>query len=318
MGTESTTRFTDSAGVDVIQYAIGVEGIYVTVEDADQNTDSSLVETISVSVSDSETGDSEELTLTETGVDTGVFRNTEGLPSTSSGAASSGNGRLRTAGGNIVTAVYVDDGEADTTSDTATMIERTSSVTSFTDHLGEGLEEYYLGTQLIYVTVEDADENLDPNVVETVSVTVTDDETDDSETLTPLDETGADTGVFRNRVGLASTQELLGTYDNNLLETQPDHIITATYTDDDHPGDTSSATATMRESDQPPDLLVTDITVEDPNPTVGVPVSVTVTVRNQNMGSVTSTLFDIDLYIYTDLSSQPVPGRPGDAKQWVR
>jgi hypothetical protein len=34
------------------------------------------------------------------------------------------------------------------------------------------------------------------------------------------------------------------------------------------------------------------------------------------VGSVTSTLFDIDLYIYTDLSSQPVPGRPGDAKQW--
>ncbi|NIO00033.1 MAG: hypothetical protein GTN93_18695, partial [Anaerolineae bacterium] len=72
----------------------------------------------------------------------------------------------------------------------------------------------------------------------------------------------------------------------------------------------SSATATMRESDQLPDLLVTDITVGDPNPTVGVPVSVIVTVRNQNMGSVTSTLFDIDFYIYTDLSSQPVPGRP--------
>ncbi|NIO00035.1 MAG: hypothetical protein GTN93_18705, partial [Anaerolineae bacterium] len=85
------------------------------------NTDSSLAETISVSVSDSETGDSEELTLTETGVDTGVFRNAEGLPSTSSGAATSGNGRLRTAGGNVITAVYVDDGEADTTSDTATM-----------------------------------------------------------------------------------------------------------------------------------------------------------------------------------------------------
>jgi hypothetical protein len=314
MGTESATRFTDSGGVDAIQYAIGVEGIYVTVEDADQNTDSSLAETISVTVTDSETGDEETLTLTETGVDTGLFRNTEGLPSTSE-AGSSGDGTLNTAGGSIITAVYVDDAEADTTSDTATMIGRTPSTTSFTDHLGEWLQEYYLGTQLIFVTVEDADENINPNVAETVSVTVTDAQTMDSETLT-LYETGADTGVFRNRVGLASTQELSGTPDNNLLETQPDNIITARYTDDDHPGDASSATATMTESDQPPDLLVTDITVEDPNPMVGVPVSVTVTVRNQNEGSVTSTLFDIDLYIYTDSSSQPVPGRPGDAKQW--
>jgi hypothetical protein len=72
----------------------------------------------------------------------------------------------------------------------------------------------------------------------------------------------------------------------------------------------------MVESDQPPDLVVTDITVGDPNPVVGVPVNITVTVRNQNEGSVTSTLFDVDFYIYTDLSSQPVPGRPGDAKQW--
>jgi len=313
MGTESTTRFSDSGGVDVIQYAIGFEGIYVTVEDADQNTDSSLAETISVSVSDP-AGDSEELILTETGVDTGVFRNTAGLSSVS-GSGSSGDGTLNTAGGNMITAVYVDDGEADTTSDTATMIVRTPSTTSFTDHLGEGLGEYYLGTQLIYVTVEDADENLNSSVAETVYVTITDGETNDSETLT-LYETGADTGVFRNGVGLASTQELVGTYDNNLLETQPGHIITASYADDDDPGDTSEAEATMRQSDQPPDLLVTDITVGDPNPTVGVPVSVTVTVRNQNMGSVTSTLFDIDLYIYTDLSSQPVPGRPGDAKQW--
>ncbi|NIO00034.1 MAG: hypothetical protein GTN93_18700, partial [Anaerolineae bacterium] len=80
------------------------------------------------------------------------------------------------------------------------------------------LEEYYLGTQLIYVTVEDADENINSSVRETVSVTVTDDQTDDSETLT-LYETGADSGVFRSLSGLASTQELSGIHDNNLLET---------------------------------------------------------------------------------------------------
>jgi hypothetical protein len=315
MGVQSTTRFTDSGGVDVTQYALGVEGIYVTVEDADENTDSGLAETISVTVSDSETGDSEVLTLTETGADTGVFRNTEGLSSIS-GAGSSGNGTLNTASGSTITAVYVDkDGEADTASDTAVMVMRTPSTTSFTDNVGAQQAEYYLGTQLIYVTVEDADENINSSVRETVSVIVMDEQTGDSETLT-LYETEANSGVFRSSVGLASTRKLVGVPGNNLLETQPDNTITARYTDDDHPGDTSSAQALMRKSDRPPDLVVTNITVEDTNLVVGVPVSITVTVRNQNEGSVTSTLFDIDFYIYTDLSSQPTKGRPGDAKQW--
>jgi hypothetical protein len=313
MGFQSITRFTDGGGVDADQYGVGSDSIYVTVEDADENADSGSAEEVTVTITDGDTGDSVTLTLTETGSNTGVFRNITGLQSIS--GTVSADDVLQTQPGSTITARYVDqDGAEDTTSDTAIMIVRTPSATTFTDNLGVEQVEYYLGTQLIYVTVEDADENLYSNVVETVSVTVTDGETGDSETLT-LSETGADTGVFRGG-GLASNQGLEGNPNNNLLETQVGNRITASYTDDDDGTDTSQATATMLESDQPPDLVVTDITVGDPNPVVGVPVSITVTVRNQNQGSVTSTLFDVDFYIYTDLSSQPVPGRPGDAKQW--
>jgi len=164
--------------------------------------------------------------------------------------------------------------------------------------------------------VVDADENTNASVVETVSVTVSDSETGDSETVT-LYETGANTGIFRNGgMGLASTQALVGSPGNILLETQPGNTITASYTDDDDGTDTSSDTALMKESSLPPDLEVTSITVQDPNPEACVPVTVTVTVKNQNEGSVTSTLFDVDFYVYDSLDSQPVPKRPGDAKQW--
>src|SRR6185295_501593 len=55
------------------------QDIYITVTDANANTSTTTAQTVTVTVTDSITGDSVTITLTETGVNTGVFRNTTPL-----------------------------------------------------------------------------------------------------------------------------------------------------------------------------------------------------------------------------------------------
>jgi PKD repeat protein len=108
-GTDSTTSFTDSGGWDKAEYVIGAGDIYVTVRDEDENLDPGTAETVYVSVTDSETGDSVTLLpLTETGPDTGFFRNLTGLQSSIDSVNTSDN-ILQTEGGNTIIAEYTDD-----------------------------------------------------------------------------------------------------------------------------------------------------------------------------------------------------------------
>ena len=100
-------RFTDGAGNVRTSAAIG-SGLHVTLDDDDENASPNIVDTVFVTVTDSVTGDSEVLFLTETGVDTGVFRNDNPLP-LRGGAAVIENGALESAFNSTVTAAYVDD-----------------------------------------------------------------------------------------------------------------------------------------------------------------------------------------------------------------
>jgi YD repeat-containing protein len=119
--TASTTRFTNSSGTDVTSYEIGTDDAYVTVTDSDQNRDSNLAETVSVVITCTSSGDSETITLTETGNNTGVFRNTTGINSALPPATQE-NGIIEASNGDVITATYTDDDEpSDTSDDTATM-----------------------------------------------------------------------------------------------------------------------------------------------------------------------------------------------------
>ncbi|MFB0537574.1 MAG: TadE/TadG family type IV pilus assembly protein [Anaerolineae bacterium] len=124
----------------------------------------------------------------------------------------------------------------------------TNSTTLFTDAYGVKVTQYALG-DYIYVTVTDLDEDFDLDVADTVTVTLT--APGDSETLT-LTEQGFSTGVFR--AGLPSIGEE-GLF-NGILNTVAEDTITAVYTDDDDPGDTSSDYATMKEVPQTPGTVV--------------------------------------------------------------
>ncbi len=243
----SLTTFTDSAGGKKNVYNIGLEGIYVTVNDSDENTNALSKQTVSVSVVNLSTGDSETLTLTETGHNTGIFRNVTALPSSESATGAPGNGTLEARSGHTIRATYTDDDDpADTSFDTAKTLLYGASLTTFTNAEGMEVNAYVIGADPIYVTVIDADENTSSAGRQAVSVVVSEAATGDSETLALL-ETGDNTGQFRNPIGLPSRDVATGTPGNGLLETKVGHGIRASYTDDDDGNDQSSNLAAIRD-----------------------------------------------------------------------
>jgi hypothetical protein len=72
-------RFVDDAGRPISEYKVGMD-VFVQLEDPTLNFKSDLVEQIPVIVLDRNTGDRECVTLQETGPNTGIFRNQQGLP----------------------------------------------------------------------------------------------------------------------------------------------------------------------------------------------------------------------------------------------
>jgi len=97
---------------------------------------------------------------------------------------------------------------------------------------------YHAG-QLIYVQVQDLDQNLNPLVAETVTATIVDSITGDSETLV-LIETGPNTGIF---TGFVSSTIAAATPNNGILSVTQGSALTATYTDIVDGTDSTSAAA---------------------------------------------------------------------------
>jgi hypothetical protein len=241
------TRFTDSVDTDVSVYFIGIDSVFVTVTDADENVSATTAETITVSVVDSSTADVENITLVETGLDTGIFRNTTGLTSIVAPITTQ-NGILETADGAIITASFQDPDSGLVTSDFATMrVTQTASVTRLTDATGGDVAIYRIGIDPIHVTIEDLDENISGTVVDVIAgqVTLTNLTNGDIETIT-VTETGPATGIFRNSPGLTSALPGTVTTGDGVFTASDGDQIRADYTDDDDPSDISSDLALMQ------------------------------------------------------------------------
>jgi large repetitive protein len=114
-----TLKLTNSSGTEV-NYQPG-DNIYVTVNDTDSNTNGGAADTIIALVTNNNNGDVEAITLTETGVNSGTFRNTTALPSSTSAGLSSNDGTLNVQLGHTITATHVDPAYGDTCPDTATI-----------------------------------------------------------------------------------------------------------------------------------------------------------------------------------------------------
>ena len=103
----STTPLDLTSPVPLLPTAIfhAGEPVFIRVTDLDQNIDKTAAETITITVTDPTTGDSEILKLTETGPDTGIFI---GYIQSVSAAAGSGNGTISVVTSSSIKADYTD------------------------------------------------------------------------------------------------------------------------------------------------------------------------------------------------------------------
>ncbi len=88
----------------------------------------------------SDSGDVETITLTETGNDTGVFRNAAALPSSATGGMSDEDGTLYAVAGNTVQVAYTDPVFGDTCSDTAGISIPTEIKPLYLSEPGQGMD----------------------------------------------------------------------------------------------------------------------------------------------------------------------------------
>jgi hypothetical protein len=88
--TDGEVFFMDSGFTkSMASYIGGTDNIGLRVADGDQNKNSAVAETLTVKVTNTTTGEIEQVVLTETGVNTGIFQNT--LVSSASGSDSANN-----------------------------------------------------------------------------------------------------------------------------------------------------------------------------------------------------------------------------------
>ena len=117
-GASVTLNFSDTNGVPVSFYAVGAN-VFVTMTNAAGNTSSNSVQTISVTVVDQTHGDLETIILTETGTNTGIFRNIVGLPTSATAGLEQQDGILNDTSGDTLSVSYTDPNFGDSATATA-------------------------------------------------------------------------------------------------------------------------------------------------------------------------------------------------------
>jgi len=156
---------------------------------------------------------------------------------------------------------------------------RTPAVISF-KHLDTATNSYipadvYHAGQRIYVQVADGDQNTNVLTIETVTITLVDSISGDSETIV-LTETGANTGVFIG--GIASARSNANVPMNGTLSVSERSIIEATYTDGLDPIPTVASAALVDPFgvifDAASGALINGATVQIINVTTGLPATV--------------------------------------------
>ena len=211
--------------VEITETSIPGDTLDIIVTDNDLNLDITSVDTIDVVVVNDQTGETETITLTETGVDTGVF---EGTVDTEYGvdAGANDDGIFNTQAGDTVTVTYDDELDSngnnpDPITDTDNVLGGITGVVDITDTSVPG--------DTLDISVADNDLNQDINIIETIEVIVVNDNTGESEIIT-LTETGADTGIFEGTVETVSGI-IAGTDNDGVFNTQAGDTVTVTYDD---------------------------------------------------------------------------------------
>ena len=116
----TSSKLTNSSGTEVASYNTGSDSVYITVEDSDGNLDATAVDTVTTTIVTANTySDSETIILTETGVDTSIFRS-GALTFSVTSAKTNDSGVFEVSGPGTLTLAFTDSKDAsDTGSDTA-------------------------------------------------------------------------------------------------------------------------------------------------------------------------------------------------------
>jgi uncharacterized repeat protein (TIGR01451 family) len=225
--------------IDITDTGMPGDSFAISVEDADLDADSGVAETVQVSVVNDVTGETETVTLTETGPATGTFQGAVGtVYGTSAGIDN--DGVFNVQAGDTLTATYLDELTAgpiksEMRTDQAVLIGGYDATISITASSSPG--------DTLALAVGDPDANVDPGAVETVPVTVVNNLTGEIEVVT-LTETGPSTGVFQGALATAAGAAA-GPNNDGTLITRTGDTLTASYLDDpDASGGTNTVTAT--------------------------------------------------------------------------
>jgi hypothetical protein len=197
---EPFIQFTRSTGLPSTSFQLNPNStlsdkLYVTVTFPNANTNATTVQTISVTLTGNDT---QTLTLTETGVNTGVFRNTTGLSTkVSDGTVTANDNLWEDNDGGTVTATYnyTCNGVSSSKSTTATVFNTASGgIVQFTNGAGTQDVSLYSGGQPVFLKVTDATACPTGGTLTVIVTTAA----GDSETVTVY-ETASGSGVYMNR-----------------------------------------------------------------------------------------------------------------------
>ncbi|MEM7350688.1 MAG: hypothetical protein AAF657_07780, partial [Acidobacteriota bacterium] len=213
----------DEFGQDTESYAEG-DTVYLRVINHTVN-DPLQIDVVDVTVR-APNGDSEQVLLNETGLDTAVYEGSIDL-----GPGTTFDGRLAAVAGDEIEAErFPFTGTLPAAIDRAAIV---GSATFFVDDQGQPAAVYFQGSEA-HVKVIAHGVNSDPLSAEVTSVNVAAEITGDSEPLT-LTETGADTGVFTGTINLDGGSAFPGdgvlTTGNDPGLPDPFDTLTATYAD---------------------------------------------------------------------------------------
>ncbi|MBI5504690.1 MAG: DUF11 domain-containing protein, partial [Deltaproteobacteria bacterium] len=129
--------FTTSGGATITSTSVGAD-LYVTVTDPDANSDVSTVQSFSVVVTNTTGGDLETITLTETGVNTGVFRNASGLATSATLGLTPNDATLNLIAGDTLSVSYTDPSFGDTCADSTGVAAPSQTKTLYLSTDGSG------------------------------------------------------------------------------------------------------------------------------------------------------------------------------------
>ena len=202
----------------------------ITVTDADLDLDVGSPDQVSATALGKGYGDSQYVTLTETGNNTGIFSGTV-TTQFSLVAGSSNDGVITTIAGDSICVSYVDSLSAFGTTiirqDTVDVVGGVDGVVSVS-YVVQAFDGRNGVRDTVRVQISDADLDLDVGVAEQVSSTVTNAISGESEGVI-LTETGVNTGVFQARVPTIAGAS--GTHNDGVLSLASWDTLSVSYTD---------------------------------------------------------------------------------------